>query len=122
MAKFDALLWLLNQRPLPQALPRGDEDYAELRSRLHKSHGAPATLGGQAVYNQLRNLFIELASEGKYSPDLKLVVRVLVAVAERLPDAVAAPADVAVDMPMESILLSHCRHRKPVHLPPFTRE
>ena len=103
MAKVDALLWLANQRPLLETLPRGDEEYAELRGSLRENHGAPETLGGQAVFGQLRNLFKEHASDGKYAPDLKVVVRVLAAVTETLPDAVAAPADVAVAMPMESI-------------------
>ena len=103
MAKFDALLWLVNQRPLLETLPQGNEAYAELRGSLREHHGAPETLGGNAVYNQLRDLFKEHASDGKYAPDLKLVVRVLAAVTETLPDAVAAPADVAVAMPMESI-------------------
>ena len=122
MSKFDALLWLVNRHPLPHTLPQENEAYAELRSTLRKYHDAPENLGGKAVYGQLRDLFKEHASEGKYSPDLKLVVRVRAAVAERLPDAVAAPADVAVDMPMETILRPLCRHRKPVNLPPFTRE
>jgi hypothetical protein len=106
MAKVDALLWLANQRPLLETLPHVNEDYAELWSSLRENHSAPASLGGNAVYSQLRNLFKEHAPSGKYSPDLKLVVRVLAAVAESLPDAVAAPADVAVDIPMESIATS----------------
>ena len=95
MAKFDALLWLVNQRPLLETLPQGNEAYAELRGSLRENHGAPATLGGKAVYAQLRDLFKEHAYDGKYTPELKIVVRVLAAVTETLPDAVAAPADVA---------------------------
>ena len=67
MAKVAALLWLGNQQPLPGTLPRGDEDYAELRSGLRENHGAPVTVGGQAVYSLLRNLFKEHASDGKYT-------------------------------------------------------
>ncbi len=108
MAKVDALLWLVNHRPLLETLPRGDEDYAaaELRSSLRENHGAPETLGGQAVFGQLRDLFKEHAFDGKYTPDLKLVALVLAAVAESLLDADAAPADVALDMPTESSLWS----------------
>ena len=67
MAKFDALLWLLNQRPLLKTLPQGNEAYAELRSSLRENHSAPETLGGNAVYGLLRNLFKEHASDGTYA-------------------------------------------------------
>jgi hypothetical protein len=105
-AKVAALLWLANQEPLPETLLQGNEDYAELRSSLRENRSGPETLSVKAVFSLLRDLFKEHASDGKYTPDLKLVVRVLAAVAESLPHADAAPADVAVDMPMESILSS----------------
>ena len=63
--------------------------YAGLLETLKSDYSAPGSITEKAVYDELRKLFGAHGKDGEYAPIRKEVLRVLTAVGETVPDAIA---------------------------------
>ena len=87
-AQVEAMLWLAAKAPLPPTLSKVAGTYADLLVTLGKKHGAPESLTDDAVYRQLRRLFIAHGKQQTYTGNQNEVLRVLAAVIGKVLDEV----------------------------------